>query len=440
MPTSDPKLDVFREAYTALDDHAPDAPDFDELSAARIDDLEPATQSRRGRGVFVAAAVGVLVLLVGLLNIWLSPEPERSADTRPITTTLPIVESAGSIQWSNPVSEVPRWIVVYELPEGGYIASQVSEPTQNLYSVDGREWDTTQESAVDTVLASHIVEWVAGDFAVGVPVDRSGGGRNLLRYDGEMWQEVAELDDHVSDAADNGEITVMVEPRSDRDVLWVSSPDKAEAMSLDAPWPVSDVASGWRSAYLVFLDDNFVALPTDFYYDGGEEGVLGITRTPGIWLSSDGLTWERAGDNPFATSPVNGLEMRRLGDTLWADTHSGGTASEPDDLFDFWSSTDGITWTLEADDLTGPEHDAFEAQHLGPETVTTPSGQVRVIDDPPGQVEIQRSLDGGVTWESVPPPPTECHRGGYGESTLGITQDFVYCSSDDGFWVGHFDN
>jgi hypothetical protein len=306
--------------------------------------------------------------------------------------------------------------------------------------VDGKEWETAREASVDTVLTGHYLEWFGGDFAVGVPVDQS-GGRNLLRYDGRKWQEIAELGDLLDApfAVHNGEVTVLVEPRPDRDVLWVASRDRAEAMSLDAPWPVSDVASGWRFAYLFFLDGKFVALPMDFYYDGGEEGVLGITKTQGIWVSTDGTTWEMAADNPFATPPVNGLELWRRGDTLWVNTHRGGTASQPDDLFDWWSSTDGITWTLEADDLSGPEHDVFEAANLPPETVITASGLIRLVNDSSRQLEIQRSLDGGATWEKIPPPLTDCNFGGFSEPPLGITQDFLYLTCDDRFWVGHFD-
>lgn len=433
MHNSDHAQDVFREAFTALVDHAPDPPEFDEISGFRLGDSKASVRSHPGRGALVAAAAAALVLVFGVLNVWLSPEPEPSADSSPP------IESAESIHWTNPVSDVPRWMVVYELPEGGYLASHVSEATLNLYSQDGTEWEMTQDASLDTALASHLVEWVGGDFAVGGRADGS-AGRKLLHYDGRGWREVAELGDLLDTpfAADNGEVTVLVESKADRDVLWVSSRDRAEVMNFDAPWPVSDVASGWRFAYVFYLDGNFVAIPMDFFNDGGEGGVVGIAGTPGIWLSTDGTTWRRAVDNPFAVAPVNGLELKRLGDRLWADTHSGGTASDPGDLFDFWSSADGVTWTLEADDLTGPEHDAFEAANLGVETVDTHAGLVRVVDDPSRPLEIQRSIDQGVTWESVQPPPTECHRGGYGESTLGVTQDFLYCSSDDGLWVGHF--
>ena len=70
----------------------------------------------------------------------------------------------------------------------------------------------------------------------------------------------------------------------------------------------------------------------------------------------------------------------------------------------------------------------------------TTAGLLRLNRKPQSPDElISISVDEGGSWHPVQKPPSECHVGVFGESRLAATQDFLYCSSDEGLWIGRFE-
>ena len=304
---------------------------------------------------WAAVAAAVVILVVGVVAVFSMSEPNGQSTAQTPTTVT--AQLTGPIVWSKPVDDYlfPR---VFELPDGAFIAVSLVGEGADLYSSDGRAWIDVAETA--SFFAANPVGWIQGNWSV---VDSIGEDRDetadgsLAHYRDGSWRLVANVDgfdaEWESMASFDG-TSVFIEHRSNADVVWIGDDQTGVVRQTAAPWPVSNVADGWREVPVLTVDGvGFFAYPLDFFNDGTENGVFGTTDTAGIWASADGETWERHSDNPFAPPGVSHLEMNTVGTTLWATVHTGGTAALPNDYFTYWSSIDGVTWVVAGEAVNG---------------------------------------------------------------------------------------
>jgi hypothetical protein len=338
-----------------------------------------------------------------------------------------------AIEWSTPLREAPSWVDVYSMPGGGYVAAVADSNLswENYYSLDGGDWVPAAE--IDSLFAQYEIYWVGGDLAVTVADDpeSEAGDRKLLAFDGSKWRVAADLPNYSLGAYDPPfstfleHTTVLIRDTPDGDVVWVST-DQGETARVDAPWG-STSGVGGRVDLIAVKGTGFVAFPTRRGTDGG------------MWLSMDGLEWERLGDNPFAAPSVGHVVLSAVGDRFAVTTQWGGVAGDEIDHFSFWTSTDGVNWTRDGES-DGRPRSQFEVDN-NVLLVSMTAGLTRIVRKPSSPDDlISVSADGGTTWQTMQHPPSECHVGAYGESRLAATPDFLYCSSDDGLWIGHFES
>lgn len=449
MPTSDPRLDVFRVAYSALDDHAPDGPDFDRFSGTRIDDLTPDTRTRPGRGVLVAAAVGVLVLLLGLVNLWLSPEPLPPAETLPANTTLPLDESLGhcalgsaapdltsdiEIEWTKIEGDVlPITSQIACDPAGGYRASGID----GLYqSDDGLTW-TREPGSIEGGFVSYTPSGLWG-FSVTNLFPLPGG--ELYRNEGGAWVEVGPP----PTADDPGDEWFWVGPTFEfGDTFFVSG-----AWYFNDESDKHDEIPLWRSVEGgPFEQVDIISPPYVVLYPHPTEPEGFVRFDPAdsyrVYVSTDGKEPIDGGIPEFFRSGNYDFHIESQPGALRA------IVTTADDVpIGHWVSSDGMNWTerdVEEIPLFDRPGTGVEETSLGLVEIEWDASPEGTFTEPPtinpGDATFRISTDGGETWSDPIHPPDEPYPDEYGWG-IGATGDllFVYVNSNEPsenvIWIG----
>lgn len=390
---------------------------------------------RRSRAWVLAPAAALAALLVGGIPLLLTADappttlvpidtsvpppttlpPVVPTTTEPTTTTtseaLPPPEP---IEWAS--SEIgpgtPRTVIA---GGPGLIAGGTLDKQAAIWvSTDGLTWEHISLAATlaDDEAPSEITDIAAGPdgyVAVGgirqIATVGPRGAAVWTSPDGLAWTRVA-LPDSVAADGYHGLEHVTRGPAG-----FVAVGMQAD---LDTPlqlgeWYVLHSPDGatWRRADLSMLNIGYMwnLIATDTGYLGvGVNWLEARSAIPGVWTSTDGMTWSAAGpENVELWDSGSGIQWLQAVTRL-PDGSYLATGNTMEDLRT-WASVDGVTWSIVSEEPIPPVGGAdIEVDLLVPvgDRVLLVGGLYSLSETK--RVALWESADGGRTWELLPGP------------------------------------
>lgn len=388
--------------------------------------VNPQQSWRRGTMAFVGASVLVLlivgggVLLLGRSSEPVAdgtPTPTATPTTQPSPTTVPTTTpTTQAVSTTVPVVPVLAWQRIDldgpseagNLIAGGpgYIRAGTicttvdwvvcAEQQPAIWgSADGVEWERVAQEVFVGVNASisDITSGPAGFVAVGIgkPVSRFDTGRLWISPDGTNWSAVPDPDNvfvgsgftivESVTAGGPGYVVVGWENPGGSDtnaMVWLSQ-DGLAWDRVEDPDLLGDPANG-DSADM-----------TDVV--SGGPGLVAYGSA--VWISADGTEWDRIADVEFDIMTINPASGRLL----------GFTPKSPDRQQEVWISDDGTQWT-----------------HVG--TLPEAPGDISAIawdrnilvvvvgdEEPDAAWSVWMSTDAGITWSRADTDALQPHEG-----------------------------
>ena len=390
---------------------------------------------------FVAAAVIVLVLIGGPILLWdrqQAPVVDEPTTTMPTTvTTTPVVTTTTPATTTTVTTTVPlvpmpaltftqgattefedSWVGAITDAESGLVIvggvipcdTSIAEWTCNndgaiWLANDGHPWERVGDPNLfsgpdDTPLdgtqqnINGVTDGALGLFAVG---EDNFDGAVWTSPDGFEWSRVTAPDEFggndvqwLNAVAYGGPGLVAVGRNRMNAGVWVSE-DGATWVRLDDPDLVGDSEPVVMSM-LAVGPSGFVAVGQAGFESGMAGGGTG-TR-PAMWVSADGLDWERLPDGTLEASGIRKVDSLHGGDSEFLIV---GSPTE-DDGEGVWISADGRTWERIDVPYMGSSDEPGSVDHIG--TFWDGSRWVSVgIDYDSGA--IWASFELGVPWQSV---------------------------------------
>jgi hypothetical protein len=290
---------------------------------------------------FVAAALIALVLIGGpilLRDRQEAPVIEEPTTTMPTTvTTAPIVTTT--------VAATTTTVTTTTMP-------LVPMPALDFTTGGATEFEDAEEPGVWAITAAESGLVVAGELWVCGTTDGefwcNGGGAIWLSAEGQPWERVGDpklFEGPINDVT-NGALGLFAVGSANFDGAVWTSPDGIEWSRVPAP----DEFGG----------NDAQSLNAVVYGGPGLVAVGGDGMNAGVWVSEDGVTWIRVDDpdlvgdgepvvmDALAVGPNGFVAVGQSG--FDSGMTGGGTGTDPE----MWVSTDGLEWqrlpdgTLEA--------------------------------------------------------------------------------------------
>jgi hypothetical protein len=419
---------------------------------------------------FVAAAVIALVLIGGpilLRDRQEAPVIQEPTTTMPTTvttapivtttvaattttvttTTMPLVPMPGITFTRGSKAEIPEAMIETMIQGGpGLIAVGVSMACGTVdgefgctsdggiwISADGGPWEATTDPTLLGGSAEWIYDVVAGPLGIVAVGEDEGEGEAAVwvSSDGIAWSRVARSDDlgrnsKMFSVAFGGPGVVAVGTTGGLYAgVWVSD-DAATWTRVED----SDFAGDSEPAVMRFVE----ATPSGLLAAGNVGFAEGYdqagTERLVLWVSPDGLEWERLPDDTLENLGVRDVDSIQGGD---AEFLMIGPPIEEDGE-GIWASPDGRTWNRIAVPYMGSPDEPGTVDHIG--TQWDGSRWVSVgFEQSTGQVWASFEL--GVPWQPVGLLDTEAFSDGFGIGGLIVSETgFVIISTYESTYGG----